>query len=172
MSQLHNLFFNRQRITEPGYFYGYRLKEEMAASHLAILVDMQAKPARGAADFLCSIADDIAYELEEVDILLELPDRAEFEKAPEFTFRNRFLRQTYNLLDGRNLLLMFDEFEELQRRVEAGRLSPDIFSYLRNLMQHEERVDLFLPAPTSWKSWRLNTGLSFSTLRPTKKSPS
>jgi hypothetical protein len=36
---------------------------------------------------------------------------------------------------------MFDEFEELQRRVEDGRLEPEIFSFLRNLMQHEPRLD-------------------------------
>jgi hypothetical protein len=36
---------------------------------------------------------------------------------------------------------MFDEFEELQRRVEDGRLQPEIFQFLRNLMQHEEHVD-------------------------------
>jgi hypothetical protein len=36
---------------------------------------------------------------------------------------------------------MFDEFEELQRRVEEGRLEAGIFAFLRNLMQHEPRLD-------------------------------
>ena len=36
---------------------------------------------------------------------------------------------------------MFDEFEELQKRVEDGKLTADIFPYLRNLMQHERKVD-------------------------------
>lgn len=44
-------------------------------------------------------------------------------------------------LGEKNLLLLFDEFEELQRRVEDGRLQPEIFQFLRNLMQHEDRVD-------------------------------
>ena len=46
---------------------------------------------------------------------------------PEFYFQSRFLRSLYPKLGGRNLLLMFDEFEELQRRVENGRLQPEIF---------------------------------------------
>jgi hypothetical protein len=44
-------------------------------------------------------------------------------------------------LDSRNLLLMFDEFEEMQKRVEDGRLEPEVFPFLRNLMQHEPRLD-------------------------------
>ena len=36
---------------------------------------------------------------------------------------------------------MFDEFEELQNRIESGSLTPEIFQFLRNLMQHEDRVD-------------------------------
>ena len=42
---------------------------------------------------------------------------------------------------ARTCCLLFDEFEELQRRVEDGRLQPEIFQFLRNLMQHDSRVD-------------------------------
>ncbi|MCA9979720.1 MAG: ATP-binding protein, partial [Anaerolineales bacterium] len=119
----------------------YRLGRVMADTHHAVLIDMQGKPARGAAEFLYSIADDIVFMLEEYGIEVEMPEREDFEEAPEFFFRNRFLRQIKPHLEGKNLLLLFDEFEELQRRVEDGRLSPDIFTFLRNLMQHEEHLD-------------------------------
>ena len=119
----------------------YRLRQLLADTHVAVLVDMQGIAARGTADFLYALSDDIVYTLENRGIVLELPERAEYQEAPEFTFRSRFLRQAVRELDSRNLLLMFDEFEELQRRVEDGRLEPDIFSFLRNLMQHEPRVD-------------------------------
>ena len=36
---------------------------------------------------------------------------------------------------------MFDEFEELQKRVEDGKLDAEVFPFLRNLMQHEEPLD-------------------------------
>ncbi|MCI0397989.1 MAG: AAA family ATPase [Chloroflexi bacterium] len=119
----------------------YRLGQAMSDTHYGVLIDMQGKPARGEADFLYSIADDITFALEEHDVFAELPPRSAFDEAPEFFFRSRFLRTLYPHLDGKNLLLMFDEFEELQRRVEDGRLQPEIFQFLRNLMQHEERVD-------------------------------
>jgi hypothetical protein len=106
-----------------------------------VLIDMQGKAARGTADLLYALSDDIVYCLENHGILVDLPERSEYEKAPEFTFSSRFLRDVVEHLDSRNLLLMFDEFEELQKRVEDGRLEPDIFPFLRNLMQHEPRLD-------------------------------
>ncbi len=130
----------------------YRLRELLANTHVAVLVDMQGKPARGTADFLYALSDDIVYTLENQRIFVALPARSEYEESPEFTFRSRFLRSVVGALDkqsvaersgpgSRNLLLMFDEFEELQKRVEDGRLEPEIFPFLRNLMQHEPRLD-------------------------------
>ncbi len=119
----------------------YRLGRVMSDTHYGVMIDMQGKPARGASEFLYAIADDIIFTLEEAGLDVEPPEREDFEEAPEFFFRNRFLRQLKPLLGGKNLLLLFDEFEELQRRVEEGRLSPYIFTFLRNLMQHETHVD-------------------------------
>ena len=119
----------------------YRLGRTMVNTHIGVLIDMQGKPARNEADFLYSIADDIVFALEDNGVNVDLPDRTEFSDTPEFYFRSRFLRSLYPKLGDRNLLLMFDEFEELQRRVESGRLQPEIFQFLRNLMQHEDRVD-------------------------------
>ena len=137
----------------------YRLKKVMADTHLCVLVDMQGKAARGTLDFLYSLADDIVYALEDQGITLELPPRSGFADSPEFFFRSRFLRSVYDVLppvtnpdagthphDGdhqhkKHVLLMFDEFEELQKRVEDGKLEPEIFPFLRNLMQHEEPLD-------------------------------
>ncbi|MBE2223103.1 MAG: ATP-binding protein [Anaerolineae bacterium] len=119
----------------------YRLGQVMNESHFGVLIDMQGKPARGEADFLFSIADDIIFALEDHGIFIDPPSREDFEEQPEFFFRSRFLRSLRPHLAGKNLLLLFDEFEELQRRVEDGRLQPEIFQFLRNLMQHDERVD-------------------------------
>jgi hypothetical protein len=119
----------------------YRLNDVLADTHVCVLIDMQGKAARGEVDFLYSMADDIAYALENKGITVELLPRQEFEESPEFFFRSRFLRSVGDALGDRNLLIMFDEFEELQKRVEDGKLTADIFPYLRNLMQHERKVD-------------------------------
>jgi hypothetical protein len=38
------------------------------------------------------------------------------------------------------LLLLFDEFEELEMRVTSGKLEPTIFPFFRHLMQHSRRL--------------------------------
>ena len=119
----------------------YRLREVLADTHVAVLIDMQGKPARGEADFLYAIADDIVFALEDMGEEIELPPRSAFAESPEFFFSSRFVRSLLPHLGDKNLLLLFDEFEELQRRVEDGRLQPEIFQFLRNLMQHEARID-------------------------------
>jgi hypothetical protein len=119
----------------------YHMPVVLEETHYCVLIDMQGKAARGEVDFLYSIADDIVYMLENNGIEVELPARKEFEESPEFFFRSRFLRGVYEKIGDKNLLLMFDEFEELQKRVEDGKLTEDIFTFLRNLMQHERRVD-------------------------------
>jgi hypothetical protein len=167
----------------------YRLKNVLGDTHIAVLVDMQAA-ARGTVDFFYSLADDIAYTLEDQGITVELPPRSDFADSPEFFFRSRFLRSIYEMLpicgDGpsrstpsaasaasepavsassadqpvglprpaagkKHLLLMFDEFEELQKRVEDGKLDAEVFPFLRNLMQHEEPLDC-LCGHASWKN--------------------
>ena len=125
----------------------YRLQKALADTHICVLVDMQGKAARGTLDFLYSLADDIVYTLDEHAVAVTLPARSDFAESPEFVFRSRFLRGVAEALpvgangQPKHLLLMFDEFEELQKRVQDGKLEPEIFPFLRNLMQHEECVD-------------------------------
>lgn len=119
----------------------YRLPEVLRDTHYCVLLDMQGLAARNEAEFFYTLSDEIAYALERAGVQVELPPRAEYEAQPEFTFRARFLRGLYPLLREKHLLLMFDEFEELQAHVEAGRLGAEIFPFLRNLMQHERPVD-------------------------------
>jgi hypothetical protein len=42
------------------------------------------------------------------------------------------------------LIIMFDEFEQLQDSMERGKLSPDIFPYLRSLMQNRSCIAFVL----------------------------
>lgn len=119
----------------------YRLPEVLQDTHYCVLLDMQGMAVRNEAELFYTLSDEIAYALGREGIQVQLPPRQEYEAQPEFTFRSRFLRNLYPALGEKHLLLMFDEFEELQGLVEAGYLRADIFPFLRNLMQHEEKVD-------------------------------
>jgi len=45
---------------------------------------------------------------------------------------------------GGHLVLLLDEFDDLEEKVRSGRLSQDVFSQLRNLIQHSTNVSLVL----------------------------
>ena len=45
---------------------------------------------------------------------------------------------------GGHLVLLLDEFDDLEEKVRSGRLSQDVFSQLRNLIQHSSNVSLVL----------------------------
>jgi hypothetical protein len=119
----------------------YRLPGVMAESHHCVLLDMQGIAVRNESELFYTLSDEIVYALEKAGLQAPLPTREEYDAQPEFTFRSRFLRGLYPILGDRHLLLMLDEFEELQRHVEEGHISPGIFPFLRTIMQHERPVD-------------------------------
>jgi len=47
-------------------------------------------------------------------------------------------------LSDRRLVFLLDEFDDLNAKVESGRLSEEVFDQLRNLVQHSENVSLVL----------------------------
>jgi hypothetical protein len=51
-----------------------------------------------------------------------------------------FFKKIKKELGERIIVLMFDEFEELQMRVEDGKISRTVFSNIRHLMQHEKKL--------------------------------
>ncbi|MCB0186649.1 MAG: hypothetical protein KDE31_20420, partial [Caldilineaceae bacterium] len=67
---------------------------------------------------------------------LPTPDTADFVERPSAYFERTFLPQVQQRLGERRLLLLFDEFEELEARVDRERLEPEFFPYLRHLIQH------------------------------------
>jgi AAA+ ATPase superfamily predicted ATPase/MFS family permease len=62
------------------------------------------------------------------------------EKVESFSRFKEFLQEIGPELGERVAVLMVDEFEEIQMRVEEGRISRAIFSNLRHLMQHEKKL--------------------------------
>jgi hypothetical protein len=119
----------------------YRLPEVLGDTHYCVLLDMQGIAARSEAELFYTLSDEIAYALDKAGLSVTVPPREEYDAQPEFTFRSRFLRGIYPALGAKHLLLLFDEFEELQRHVEDGHIGTGIFPFLRTIMQHEQPVD-------------------------------
>ena len=94
----------------------------------------------GLAAWLYDAATAIAEVLSERGLQQPVPDLTAFEQQPARVFEHDFLEPVQQALEDRTLLLVLDEFEELEMRVRSGRLDPTMFSYLRHLMQHAHQV--------------------------------
>ena len=91
----------------------------------------------GMSNFFLNLATEIAFALEDRGFDIENPELASFQASPANTFEHSFLPQVRQLIGMRHLLIMFDEFEELETAVKRGNLEPSVFGFLRHLIQHE-----------------------------------
>ncbi len=115
-----------------------RLPQRLSADYVSVYVDGQSL---GIDAGLPHFFRDLAWEIgDALNGAASLPPLEDFQAGPKETFERRFLPGVYRVLAGRQLLLLFDEFEELEIRVHQGKLPPLIFPYLRHLMQHKERL--------------------------------
>ena len=94
----------------------------------------------GLGNFFLSLAEIIADGLEEAGIPSQRLEPAELRESPKRTFERHFLPEIRKRIGERILLLTIDEFEDLGERVEHKHLPPEIFSYLRHMIQHEEQL--------------------------------
>jgi len=125
----------------------YQMGRILGDSYVPVLIDVQGFLDPGISVFLYTLASRIHDEVTSRGFDMRLPDLADFEDQPGIVFRRRFLPQALMAIDVRTLVLMFDEFELLEELVQQGKLDQGIFHYLRNLMQHSDRLD-FLFAGT------------------------
>ncbi len=112
--------------------------------HIPILIDMQ-QQAYGITigKFLYNIAFAMYKSMLKHGMEVLQPERKDFEIDPTFSF-SRFLEDIEATLRGRKLVLLIDEFEVLESLVAEKRLEPEIFGYLRSLMQHSPSLDVLL----------------------------
>jgi ATPase domain predominantly from Archaea len=115
--------------------------------HVPIYIDMQNEAYKiSVSTLLRSIAFSIHRELKKRNILMERPGIKDFDEDPTFSF-NLFLDDAEALLGKRKFIILIDEFEVLEQKATEHALDPEIFEYLRSLMQHRRCIN-FLVAGT------------------------
>jgi len=112
--------------------------------HIAVMIDLQGLPPvdLNLNKFLFQISYNIYEALDRKGLPIQEPLWKTFsgpEEDPTFSFE-RFLNKVEFCMEERRLILLFDEFEELDGRVKKGELPPGIFTYLRSVMQKRHRV--------------------------------
>jgi outer membrane protein assembly factor BamB len=117
------------------------MNTDILAPHIPIYVDMQNESLGiSISKFLRNIAHYIQKALKKRGISVQHPGLKEFEDDPAFIF-NCFLDEVEGYLQDRKLLLLIDEFEIMEQKVQEKALPQEIFEYLRSLMQHRESMN-------------------------------
>jgi outer membrane protein assembly factor BamB/archaellum biogenesis ATPase FlaH len=123
------------------------INSSIPGEHIPVLIDMQRVSYHITIEnFLRRVAYSIAQALKRKNLLITTPDSQDFQIDPIQAF-DVFLDQLEEKLVRRRLILLIDEFEILEEHVTRGNLQPEIFEYLRDIVQHRRTVN-FLFAGT------------------------
>jgi len=114
------------------------LNGELGEGFVPVLLDMQAMTVDSEAEFFEKIASEINLALGEQ---LEPTPTTFREGNPTRTFE-RFIAQTMEAMDGKALLLLFDEYELIEAKINAGVLRPDIITFFDGLLEAYIRLSL------------------------------
>lgn len=96
----------------------------------------------GLPNFFLSLATEIVFALQDHGLAIEPPTLEAFAVSPAYYFESKFLNQVKALMGRGHLLILLDEFEELEASVRRGHLDDSIFGFLRHFIQHTEQVSM------------------------------
>ncbi len=120
-----------------------QLPVRLGDDYLPVYLDGQALGLDpGLPNFFLAMATEIAFAMEDRGFVIELPEYEDFSASPSAAFERRFLARVREAIGQRHLLIMFDEFEELESAVERGNLEASIFGFLRHLIQHSDNLSV------------------------------
>jgi len=120
-----------------------QLPVQLGDDYLPVYLDGQALGLDpGLPNFFLSLATEIAFALEDRGFSIAPPEYEHFVESPTTAFEHRFLARVRECIGHRHLLLMFDEFEELETAVRRGNLDDSIFGFVRHLIQHAANLSV------------------------------
>jgi len=116
----------------------------LGETFMPVFIDMQAMPGVDAHDFFRSIAQKVsevyskamALPEDEMAELDKLCRNLEDKSKPAYESFNEFLASISSTLEDKYIILLIDEYEILERKVNDGSITHEIFTYLRHLMQN------------------------------------
>ena len=117
-----------------------QLPVHLDTNFITVYIDIQGIIDPGMDAFFYLLATEIVTAMQDRGIDISTPEFEQFEERPSFYFEYKFLKEVYQKLGKTILVIMFDEFEELQVKVDSELLDKNIFSYLRHLMQHTKQL--------------------------------
>jgi hypothetical protein len=135
---------------------------------MPVFIDMQEMAGVDAHDFFRIIAQKVsevhraAVDLSEDDRtkLDELYRNLEDKSKPAYQSFNDFLTSVSSTLEDKYIIFLIDEYEILERKVNEGDITHEIFGYLRHLMQNMDNLAFIFAGSSDFgrrqrKEWAL-----------------
>jgi len=129
--------------------------------YVPVLLDMQSLTVGRDAEFLARLAQEISSTLDQAD-LHQYADRIRTvdDETAYREFRG-FLDELPSHLEGRQLVLLFDEYEIIESCIRDGKLTPGVLRMLANWLEHQHGMfiiftgsdKLELRDPRYWQSF-------------------
>ncbi|MFC1975110.1 two-component regulator propeller domain-containing protein [Chloroflexota bacterium] len=139
--QDRTLVLHGQRRTGKTSILYQLLHGRLGHNFLPVLIDMQelALLVNNTSDFLSELAYQLARTVRKAGTNIQEPAPDAFEASPTRTF-NRFLDTLEDHLGDQRVVVMFDEFELIERKITEGKLDADLLGYFRSLIQHRDHL--------------------------------
>jgi HAMP domain-containing protein len=96
----------------------------------------------GMAAFFLNLATEIGAALKEQGFSVPGRELRDFAAHPAHSFEHEYLPRIRRSIGNRHLVLLLDEFEELESAVKRGNLEASVFGFLRHLIQHEPQLSV------------------------------
>lgn len=112
----------------------------LGTKFVPVLIDMQAMVVGDDAEFLAEIVEGLALALDDGDVVTAYREYIECRSGnahKAFLDTISFLRGPLN---GRKVVLMFDEYELFETHIRKDRFSTDVLNLLANWMEHRDGV--------------------------------
>ena len=113
------------------------LNGELGERFVPVRLDMQSMTVDSEAEFLERIASEISEAL--VKIRLE-PVSVDFREGNPTRVFQEFIAQTMEKLEGKGVLLLFDEYELIETRIDDGVLRPGIITFFAGVLETHPRI--------------------------------
>lgn len=120
-----------------------QLPAQLGDEYLPVYLDGQSLGLDpGVANFFLNMATEISFALEDHEFLIDSPTLEDFTDSPTSAFEKTFLPIVRETIGDRHLLILLDEFEELEAAIQRGNFDASVLGFLRHLIQHTPNLSV------------------------------
>jgi HEAT repeat protein len=118
----------------------YQMQDVLGPDYVCVFLDGQEFGSANLEYLFYRMAKLISSACKKHKIDMNSPQKKAFKEEPWYVFKDVYLEELSKVLGDKHLVILFDEFESLEHAVTNGKMDAAIFDYIRNLMQHEEKL--------------------------------